>query len=71
MGHPPLGLLWGASNGAIAALSALHLGAQLAGHYELPESLVAVTSMLVLVAAVTQWLAFFPPAAYRRRFVRA
>jgi hypothetical protein len=64
-------LLWGVGNGAVAALTALHLAAQLAGHYELPESLVGVVSSLALVAAITQWLAFFPPAAYRRRFVRA
>jgi hypothetical protein len=64
-------LLWGIGTGAVAALTALHLAAQLAGHYELPESLVGVVSLLALVAAVTEWLAFFPPRAYRRRFVRA
>ncbi len=64
-------LLWGTGNAAVAALTLLHLVAQLAGHYELPPSLVGVVSMLALVAAITQWLAFFPPAIYRKRFVRA
>ena len=64
-------LLWSAGNGAVAALTLLHLIAQLAGHWELPPSLVGVVSLLALVAAITQWLAFFPPAIYRKRFVTA
>jgi len=64
-------LLWGIGTGAVAAITLLHLVAQLAGYYELPESLIGVVSMLALVAAITEWLAFFPPLAYRRRFVRA
>lgn len=64
-------LLWGAGTGAIAAVTLIHLVAQLAGHYKLPPSLVGVVSLLALVAAVAQWLAFFPPRAYRERFVRA
>jgi len=63
--------LWGAGTGAIAAITLLHLIAQLAGRHELPPSLVGVVSLLALVAAVAQWLAFFPPRAYRERFVRA
>jgi multisubunit Na+/H+ antiporter MnhG subunit len=64
-------LLWGTGNGAVAALTLVHLVAQLEGHYELPPSLVGVVSLLALVAAIAQWLAFFPPRAYRKRFVRA
>jgi hypothetical protein len=64
-------LLWGAGNGAVAALTLVHLAAQFMGDYELPPSLVGVVSVLALCAASSQWLAFFPPAAYRRRFVRA
>jgi hypothetical protein len=64
-------LLWGAGTGAISAVALLHLVAQLAGHYELPHSLVGVVSCLVLVTAVAEWLAFFPPRAYRRRFATA
>jgi hypothetical protein len=63
-------LLWGAATGAIAAISVLHLVAQLFGHYELPESLIGVVSLLALVAAVMEWLAFFPPRFYRRRYAR-
>jgi hypothetical protein len=61
-------LLWGIGTGAIAAVALLHLAAQLAGHYELPESLVGVTSMFALATAISEWLAFFPPASYRKRF---
>jgi hypothetical protein len=64
-------LLWGVGMGAVAAVSLLHLVVQLFGWYELPESLVGVVSTLVLVAAIAEWLAFFPPRAYRKRFVRA
>ena len=61
-------LLWSAGTGAIAGVALLHLVAQLFGHYELPPSLLGVVSALVLIAALTEWLAFFPPRAYRRRF---
>jgi hypothetical protein len=64
-------LLWGVGTGAIAAVALLHLVAQLFGRYELPPSLVGVVSSLVLVTAVAEWLAFFPPRAYRRRFETA
>ena len=64
-------VLWGAGTGAIAAVALLHLVAQLLGHYELPASLLGVVSSLVLVTALTEWLAFFPPRAYRRRFAPA
>jgi hypothetical protein len=61
-------LLWGVGTGGIAGVALLHLVAQLFGHYELPPSLVGVVSSLVLVTAVAEWLAFFPPRAYRARF---
>ena len=61
-------LLWGVGTGAIAGVALLHLVAQLLGHYELPPSLVGVVSALVLTTALTEWLAFFPPASYRKRF---
>jgi len=61
-------LLWGVGTAALAGVALLHLVAQLFGHYELPESLVGVVSSLVLVTAITEWLAFFPPGVYRRRF---
>jgi hypothetical protein len=61
-------LLWGAGTGAIAGVAALHLVAQLFGRYELPPSLVGVVSLLVLATALCEWLAFFPPRAWRERF---
>ena len=61
-------LLWGIGTAAITAVTAIHLVAQLLGHYELPPALVGIVSLLVLVTAVAEWLAFFPPRAYRARF---
>lgn len=52
-------------------MTLLYIAVQLAGHWELPASLVGVSSLLVLVTAISEWLAFFPPRAYRKRFVRA
>ena len=60
--------LWGVGTGSIAGIALLHLVAQLFGHYVLPASLVGVVSSLVLITAVAEWLAFFPPRAYRHRF---
>jgi hypothetical protein len=64
-------LLWGLGTGAIAAIALLHLVAQLFGRHQLPPSLVSVVSLLALTAAVSEWLAFFPPRGYTRRFARA
>jgi hypothetical protein len=61
-------LLWGLGTLSVSAVTALHLVAQMLGAFELPPSLVGVVSALVLVAAIAEWLAFFPPPAYRRRF---
>lgn len=64
-------LLWGIAAGALVAIALIHLCAQLAGYYDLPPSLVGISSVLVLMVAACEWLAFFPPAAYLRRFVEA
>ena len=64
-------LVWGVGTGAIAAVAAIHLAGQLLGHYELPASLIGVVSLLVLVTAVAEWLAFFPPRAWRDPFAPA
>jgi hypothetical protein len=61
-------LLWALGTGAIAAVAGIHLVGQLFGRYELPPSLVGVVSLLVLATAVSEWLAFFPPRAWRERF---
>lgn len=61
-------LLWGLGTGAVAAVTAIHLVAQLLGHDELPPSLIGVVSLLVLATAVCEWLAFFPPRTWRERF---
>ena len=64
-------MLWGLSAGGLVAIALIHLSAQLAGYYDLPPSLVGASSILVLAIAACEWLAFFPPAAYLRRFVEA
>ena len=61
-------LLWGLGTLAVSAVTLLHLAVQIFGSYELPSSLLGVVSVLVLAAAIAEWLAFFPPAAYRRRY---
>lgn len=64
-------MLWGVGTGAIAGVALLHLVAQLFGDYELPPALLGWVSSLVLVTALSEWLAFFPPRAYRTRFAAA
>lgn len=64
-------LLWGTGTLATVLVTLLYATLQLFGHYELPASLIGVSSLLVLVTAISEWLAFFPPRAYRKRFVRA
>jgi hypothetical protein len=61
-------LLWGVGTAAIAAVAAIHLVAQLLGRFELPASWIGVVSLLVLTTALAEWLAFFPPRAWRARF---
>jgi hypothetical protein len=64
-------LLWGIGTLATLLVTLLYIGTQLFGHYELPASLIGVSSMLVLVTAIAEWLAFLPPRSYRERFARA
>lgn len=64
-------LLWGIGTLATVLVTLLYMAMQLLGHYELPASLIGVSSLLVLVTAIAEWLAFFPPRSYRKRFVRA
>jgi len=64
-------LLWGVGTLALVGVALVHLLAQLAGRHQLPPSLLGASSLLILLTAVCEWLAFFPPARYRRRFARA
>lgn len=64
-------LLWGVGTLALVGVALVHLLAQLAGRHELPPSLLGASSLLILLTAACQWLAFFPPARYRRRFASA
>jgi hypothetical protein len=64
-------LLWGIGTLSTVLVTLLYLGMQLLGHYELPASLIGVSSVLVLITAIAEWLAFFPPQAYRKRFITA
>jgi len=61
-------LLWGVGTIAIAGVAAIHLVAQIFGRFELPPSWIGVVSLLVLAAGIAEWLAFFPPRAWRERF---
>lgn len=63
-------LLWGIGTLATLLVALLYIGTQLFGHYELPASLIGVSSTLVLVSAIAEWLAFLPPRSYRERFAR-
>jgi hypothetical protein len=64
-------LLWGIGTLATLLVSLLYIGAQFLGHYEMPASLIGISSTLVLASAIAEWLAFFPPRSYRERFVSA
>jgi hypothetical protein len=61
-------LLWGVGTLASAGVGLVHFATQLRGIHALPPSLVGVVSTLVLVTACAEWLAFFPPRGYVRRF---
>jgi hypothetical protein len=61
-------LLWGIGTLGSAGAGAVHFVTQLLGIHALPSSLVGVVSTCVLVTACAEWLAFFPPQAYLRRF---
>ena len=64
-------MLWGIGTLAAVLVTLLYAIMQLFGHYQLPASLIGVASLLVLVTAISEWLAFFPPKAYRKHFVTA
>mgnify|MGYP006337394957 CR=1 FL=1 len=64
-------LLWGIGTLATLLVALLYIGTQLFGHYELPASLLGVSSTPVLASAIAEWLAFLPPRSYRERFARA
>ena len=44
------------------------LFAGILGPFAGPRPAEVVTTTLVLITALTEWLAFFPPRVYRRRF---
>lgn len=61
-------LLWGIGAGAACAMAVYALVLRVAIGPVAPDGHRLVSSGLGLVAAISIWLAFFPPAAYRRRF---
>lgn len=61
-------LLWGISWSSSALISAIYIAVHLSGQRRPLGPVVSiVSSILILVAALGAWLAFFPPAPYRRR----
>ncbi len=61
-------LLWGISWASSALISAIYIAVHLSGRArQLDPVASVVSSILILVAALGAWLAFFPPAPYRRR----
>ena len=64
-------LLWGLGTFATLLVALLYIGTQLFGHYEMPASLIGISSTLVLASAIVEWLAFLPPQSYRERFASA
>jgi hypothetical protein len=63
--------LWGVGSGAACGMAAYGLVTRLAIGPVVPDVHRVLSSALGLVAAVAIWLAFFPPAAYRRRLARS
>jgi hypothetical protein len=64
--------LWGWAAGAACAMTGHAIAMRLAtGTAQLSNEHQLLSSCLGMIAAVAVWLAFFPPAAYRRRFARA
>ena len=62
-------LLWGVGDAARSPRSPRSTWRRSSqGIHALPPSLVGVVSTLVLVTACAEWLAFFPPRGYVRRF---
>ena len=64
-------LLWGIGSLAAFGMSGHGLLMRLASGPVVSDGQRLVSSALGLVAAIAIWLAFFPPAAYRRRFASA
>jgi hypothetical protein len=64
-------LLWVVSCGASTTVSCLYVSGRLAGLTHLTPGMQVTSCLLVLSAAVANWLVFFPPRAYRRRIVAA
>ena len=61
--------LWGIGMGSAWAMTVHAIGYRAAMHTNLmPDGHRVVSSCFGLIAAVAIWLAFFPPAFYRRRF---
>jgi hypothetical protein len=60
--------LWGAGTSCVLALW-IHSGAEMARGVTDPTASYPVIAVLGITCAATSWLAFFPPAWYRRRFV--
>ena len=63
--------MWGIGSAAACAMALHGLVLRAAIGPVVTDGQRVVSSLLGLVAAVAIWLAFFPPAAYRRRFAAA
>jgi hypothetical protein len=64
-------LLWGIGSLAAFAMSGYGLLTRVALGPVQSDGMRLVSSALGMIAAVAIWLAFFPPAAYRRRVARS
>lgn len=64
-------LLWGVGCVAAFAMTTHGIVVRVLSGPVVPEGHRVVSSLIGLGAAVAIWLAFFPPAAYRRRFLSA
>lgn len=64
-------LLWGVGSAAAFAMTVHGLVLRVLAGPVVADGHRLVSSLFGLVAAVAIWLAFFPPAAYRRRFLSA
>ncbi len=64
-------LLWGIGSLAAFAMSGYGLGMRIALGPVMGDGQRLVSSALGMIAAIAIWLAFFPPAAYRRHVARS
>jgi hypothetical protein len=60
-------LLWSIGAGFAFSVTLLHVACYATGRLDLPPLLVPFAMLGLVGAALTSWLAFFPPAAYQRR----